>query len=273
MKDPAGSADDSTEVLAGRIRDARTDGRLLQAPVRHALTRNDAYRVQSLVMAPRMSAAGGRAGWKLGYTSSVMREQMGIDDPNYGPLAGSMLLDSGAVLNAGVTQPRVEPEIAAVLARDVPSDATLEQVRSCVGEWRIALEVVDSVWEGYQFDWFLNTADGSSAAFVVLGDAIAAGSHLAEVEVDLHVNGTPVASGRADAAMGDPAMALLWLNEQLVRENECLRAGDTVITGGLTAAVPLGPEDVVSAFASVPGEQCTGQHVSVMVSRGRDAIA
>ena len=273
MTDPVDSAGDSAEILADRIRDARADGLLLPAPVGHALTKDDAYRVQSLVMEPRMSAAGGRAGWKLGYTSSVMREQMGIDEPNHGPLAGSMLLDSGAILNAGVTQPRVEPEIAAVLARDVPPGATLEQVRSCVGEWRIALEVVDSVWEGYRFDWFLNTADGSSAAFVVLGDVIDAGSRLREVEVGLHVNGTPVASGRADAAMGDPAMALLWLSEQLAGENDTLRAGDTVITGGLTAAVPLGPGDVVSAFASVPGEQRTGQHVSVTVSRGRDAIA
>ena len=101
-----------------------------------------AYAIQRALLGLRLAAGEHVVGWKLGYTSRVMREQMGIDEPNLGPLFDPMLLESGAVINAGVVQPRVEPEVAAVLVRDVdhPDSAV-----SAVGEWRLAIEVVDSV--------------------------------------------------------------------------------------------------------------------------------
>lgn len=233
-------------ALAEQIVRAREQGRLMPAPVNHGLGPAEAYASQAAVLAPRLAAGGGRGGWKLGYTSAVMREQMGIDEPNYGPLARRMILVDGAVVGEGVTQPRVEPELAAVLGHDVARGASIDRVRSAVAEWRIALEVVDSVWEDYRFDWALNTADGSSAAFVVLGDAIAGtrDDDLPALEVDLVIEGRAVGSGRAEAAMGDPALALHWLVQR-----EALVAGDVVITGGLTEARPFEPGASVSAHA------------------------
>ena len=46
----------------------------------------------------------------------------------------------------------------------------------------------------------------------------------------------------------DPA-AVAWLVRSLAAENEGLRAGDIVLSGGLTAAVPVKPGDVVTATA------------------------
>ena len=48
--------------------------------------------------------------------------------------------------------------------------------------------------------------------------------------------------------MGDPLVALAWLSDRLIERGEQLRAGDVVITGGLTRAVPLEPGDVVVAL-------------------------
>lgn len=238
-------------MLARQIIHARASGELLDAPVDHGLSPAEAYAIQAAVLAPRIATGGGRGGWKLGYTSAVMREQMGIAEPNHGPLACTMILADGAVISDGVTQPRVEPEIAAVLGRDLDVGASVDEVRSSVAEWRIALEVVDSVWVDYRFDRALNTADGSSAAFVVLGDVIELDrdDDLSSLEVDLLIDGSVVGSGSADAAMGDPALALHWLVQR-----EALVAGDVVITGGLTAAVSFGACTEASARARRGGE-------------------
>jgi 2-keto-4-pentenoate hydratase/RimJ/RimL family protein N-acetyltransferase len=232
------SAPDSPHVLAARIAAARAANRMLPAPVDHGLAPADAYQAQGLVLAERLEHGGGRGGWKLGYTSRVMREQMGVAEPNFGPLARAMVLPSGSVVDAGVTQPRVEPELAAVLGSDVPMDATVDEIRDAVAAWRIALEVVDSVWEGYRFDWALNTADGSSAGFVILGDPVGS-RDLPKLEVTLERDDVTVGQGRGDAAMGDPVAALAWLVARLAERGDRLRADDVVITGGLTAAVPF----------------------------------
>lgn len=258
MTDPDGA---EPEELAHRIIAARAESRVLPAPLDHALSSAEAYSIQELVLAPRMTTGGGRGGWKLGYTSAVMREQMGVAEPNYGPLARAMILDGstseGAVVSAGVTQPKVEPEIAAVLGSDVVPEATLDEVRASVQSWHLALEIVDSVWEGYRFDWALNTADGSSAAFVVLGPALLHEdgqdvTDLAAIDVELSRNGEPQAQGRSDAAMGDPVRALHWLSQRLADRGEVLMAGDVVITGGLTKAIDLAVNDVVSAQVTQP---------------------
>ena len=262
------------EDLARRIIDARAESRVLPAPRDHGLTPEQAYLIQELVLAPRMTAGGGRGGWKLGYTSAVMREQMGVAEPNYGPLSRAMMLDGstpeGALVSVGVTQPKVEPEIAAVLDRDVSPEATLDEVRSSVRSWHLALEIVDSVWESYHFDWALNTADGSSAAFVVLGPALLpddgqGSSDLSAIEIKLSLNGEPQAQGRSDAAMGDPVRALHWLSQRLADRGEMLRAGDVIITGGLTKAVDLAVNDVVSAKVTAPAAHAD---VTVRVRRG-----
>ena len=254
-------------ALAEQIVRARAQGRLLPAPADHGLRADEAYAIQAAVLAPRMATGGGRGGWKLGYTSSVMREQMGVAEPNYGPLSQAMILDGstseGALITTGVTQPKVEPEIAAVLGSDVPLGATAEEVRASVASWHIALEVVDSVWEGYRFDWALNTADGSSAAFMVLGPSVD-GADVSGLEVELMRNGEPLARGRSDAAMGDPLVALHWLSQQLTTQGIQLHEGDVIITGGLTPAVDLAPGDVISAEVAEPHSNA---HARVTVSR------
>lgn len=208
---------------------------MLAAPADHGLDSAAAYRVQELVTAGRLAAGGRIAGWKLGYTSAVMREQMGVVEPNYGPLLDRMILADAAVVPADVVHPRVEPEIAAVIGADVHPG---EPVLPAVASWHAALEVVDSVWEDYRFDWELNTADGSSAAYVVLGPALA-DDLVGNLEVSLVVTGSEEQRGHDSAAMGDPRQALAWLGHRLAERGRGLHAGDVVITGGLTRAVPL----------------------------------
>jgi 2-keto-4-pentenoate hydratase len=212
-----------------------------------------AYDVQRALTARRLSRGDRTVGWKLGYTSAVMREQMGVAEPNLGPLLASMVLETG-VLDAGVTQPRVEPEIALVLARDPGVGSGVDGVLAATASAHAALEVVDSVWRDYVFDLVHNTADGSSAAGVVLGGGLPLDG-LADLEVDLELDGTVVGSGAGRDAGGHPAAGVAWLVDRLAERGEALRAGDVVITGGLTAAVALAPGSLARAVFRDRGDE------------------
>lgn len=223
---------------------------------RGPLELDDAYEVQRHVVAARLARGERVVGWKLGYTSLVMREQMGVDAPNFGPLTDAMLIADGAAVPVSMTQPRVEPEVALRFASDVAAGADRAAVLAAVGSAHAALEVVDSVWTGYRFTLEDNTADGSSAAGVVLGPELPL-DLIADVEVTLLVDGEPAGTGRGSDASGHPADGVVWLVEQLAARGEHLRAGDVVITGGLTRAAPLESGSVIEARFS------TGHRVTV----------
>jgi 2-keto-4-pentenoate hydratase len=224
----------SASELAAQIDDAHRERRLLDATRQPPLDLGEAYAVQRALTALRTRRGARPVGWKLGYTSAAMREQMGVASPNYGPLLDTMLITDGRVPDA-LVHPRVEPEIAVVLGADLRP-----------GEARAALEVVDSVWRDYRFTLELNTADGSSAAAVALGPTLGPDG-LDVVAVRMLRNGQEVGASTGAAAMGHPLRALDWLVSTLAADGELLRPGDVVITGGLTAAVPVEPGDVVEA--------------------------
>lgn len=245
--------DHVADEFAERIWRARRQRRTLPALTEAvALTIDDAYAVQRAVQRRRLRSGQRPIGFKLGYTSAAMRRQMNVTTMNWGPLTDAMVLPDGGRVGDAVLQPRVEPEIAFVFARDVTAGAGRDDVMAAVGQVRAALEVVDSVWTDYQFQIEDNTADGSSACGVVLGPSVAA-ANLDSVRVVLRRNGTVVAKGTGAAASGHPAEGVVWLAEQLARTGDHIRAEDLVITGGLTRAVPLEAGDVVTArFDAAP---------------------
>ena len=243
------------QAEASRILDARAQRRTL-SPIsdRVDLDLETAYAIQSLLTRTRLDRGERQIGWKLGYTSLVMREQMGIAVPNHGPLTDAMLLADGSQVPPTLTQPRVEPEIALRFARDVAPGADRAAVLSCIGTAHASLEVVDSVWTDYRFGLADNTADGSSAAGVVLGSTLPLDC-IDSVEVSLHVDGAPAGHGCGADASGHPADGVVWLVAQLAQSGARLRCGDVVITGGLTRAAALLPGSTITAHFSVGNAQ------------------
>ena len=235
-------------AVARELRSARREGRTLEVLLSAdpGLSLADAYRIQDQVTALRLAAGERRAGWKLGYTSAVMRAQMGIEAPNFGPLTDAMLLGSPAVLPAGALQPRIEPEIGLRLGRRLTAPCSVSDVLAACDTALACLEVVDSVWTGYRFTLEDNTADGSSAAWVVVGPPLPLDG-LASLPVALAVDGQVVERGAGAAASGHPAAGVVWLAEQLAARGQALEPGDLVITGGLTSARPLEPGHRIGA--------------------------
>lgn len=245
--------------LAEAIWAARQEGRTLDADA--TLGTPDlatAYAIQRALLALRLTAGERVVGWKLGYTSEVMRRQMGIDRPNFGPLTDWMQLASGDAVHERLVQPRVEPEIGlrlktALDARNAPVDR--HTVAAAVEGAYACLEVVHSTWTGYRFNLEQNTADNSSAGQVVIGprlpetDLMALDTVAVRLSDDSHVLGQGVG---ADAD-GHPLDALARLARELAANGQRLEAGDLVITGGLTKACALESGGRLSAVFSSDG--------------------
>lgn len=232
---------------AERIWAARQGGRTLDAEA--TIGSPDlatAYAIQRALLGLRLAAGERVVGWKLGYTSEVMRRQMGIDRPNIGPLTDRMLLGSGDAVHERLVQPRVEPEIGlrlqtALDARQAPVDR--HTVAAAVEGAYACLEVVHSTWTGYRFNLEQNTADNSSAGQVVVGPRLPVTDLMAldTVAVRLHDGSDhTLGEGVGADADGHPLDAVVRLARELAAFDQRLEAGDLVITGGLTAACALG---------------------------------
>ena len=239
-------------ALADRIFKARRAGQLLPPLTDEVnLDLETAYAIQFALLSRRIDDGERQVGWKIGYTSVAMREQMGIDKPNFGPLTDKMLARSGDDLPVGVVHPKVEPEVLVVIGAEITPGMDLDAIRAACREVRTALEVVDPVWEAYRFRVEDNTADGSSAAHAVLGPSIPSDAPLDSLPVAICVDGEELHRATTAAVMGHPLEAVRWLSGALHERRRQLQVGDLVLTGGLTPAVDLPSGSTVTArFAS-----------------------
>lgn len=202
----------------------------------------DSYAIQARLVARYGSSP---VGYKLGFTSAVMREQMGVDEPNFGVLlAATRAIDEVAYKR--FIHPLIEPEIAVVTGRDLAGDnVALEQIVAAVDSLHAAIEIVDSRFQDYRFQAVDNIADNSSAAGYCLGPGIEAESvsEPALLACRLIKNEQQIAEGRGVDAMGGPFQALQWLVHKLAEHGLGLPAGSLVLTGGLSRAQVAEPGD------------------------------
>jgi 2-oxo-3-hexenedioate decarboxylase len=234
--------------LAARLAKAVTD-RTAIPPLsgdHPGLDAADGYAIQAVAR----EAAGPLAGWKLGVTSRAKQAQGGIHEPIRGFLASVNALDLGEPLASGeLIQPRAEPEIVFVMGRDLSGPAvTAADVLAATDSVAAGIEILDSRFLDYRFTMPDVIADNTSAGRFVVGAPVPPhGIDLRLAGVVLEHNGEVVGTAAGAAALGHPAAAVAWLVRSLAAAGEGLRAGQVVLSGGLTAAVPLRPRDVVVA--------------------------
>ena len=238
---------EDNSVLADRLAKA-TFGRAPIAPLSGQVPGLDVdtgYAIQGLAR----EAAGPQAGWKLGLTSRAEQASAGADWPVRGFLASSNALDLGRPLASDeLIQPRAEPEIVFVIGRDLSGPAvTAADVLAATASVATGIEILDSRLGG-QVTVPDVIADNASAGRFLVGSPVPLdGIDLRLIGVLLEHNGEVIATAAGAAALGHPASAVAWLVRSLAAEDEGLRAGDIVLSGGLTAAVPLAAGDVVVA--------------------------
>lgn len=244
----------AVEVAANRLWEAWVSA-CSCAPVRELIGKDDlevAYSVQRH-NERRMVAAGDHVvGRKIGLTSKAVQSQLGVDQPDFGPLFASRVVPDGGVVDlAPLIAPRIEAEIALVLGADLPDpiDLTVDDIRSATDHAVAALEVIDSRVRSWDITIADTIADFASAAAFVLGaDGCPVDDvDLPAVPMTMWRDGREVCQGTGAASLGDPLEAALWLARTMAERGTPLQAGDLVLTGALGPFVEIAPGQEIRA--------------------------
>ncbi|GAA5043651.1 2-keto-4-pentenoate hydratase [Streptomyces similanensis] len=217
-------------------------------PVRSLLPEGDvaaAYAVQRRHV-ERSLADGRRAvGRKIGLTSPAVQRQLGVGQPDFGVLFADMAVPEGRPIAPGrLLQPKVEAEVALVLAEDLPyREPTVADLLRATAFALPALEIVDSRIADWDITIVDTVADNASCGVFVLGGTPVPLDRvdLRAVRMTLAKNGGTVSTGSGADCLGGPLTAALWLAATLAGLGDPLRAGDVILTGA------LGPMAVAAA--------------------------
>lgn len=210
-----------------------------------------AYAVQAEIFARRGSPL---LGFKLGGT---VRPPPGEDRRSYGTLScWHRVGQRGEPVDARrFAAGCAEPEIALRLGRDLCGEGhDRVSVAAHLDAVLPALEIADTRYAAFPERLADNIADNSSSGAVTFGEAVAwrSGMDLRPEGVQLLCDRGVVGSGSGADVMGDPLLALGWLAGRLARNGLTVPAGAIVITGGITASVPVRVGGVVRAgFGSI----------------------
>ena len=204
-----------------------------------------AYRAQQAFVQSKLDAGQTFVGYKLGLTSRNKQQAMGVDAPLYGRVTSGMLAPYGEPVRFDrFIHPRVESEIAFLLARDVDPPATVASVLAATDVVFGAVDVLDSRYQDFRFSLEDVVADNASAGAFYLGPVTRRPQELPDLRLIgcvVRVDGEVAMTAAGAAVMGHPAASVAWLADQLAAEGERLRAGQLVFSGGVTAPVPVVP--------------------------------
>ncbi len=240
----------SIEEFAARLDTAASDASAVAQLTLDApdLSLEDAYAIQRASIARREARGDTIVGMKMGLTSRAKMEQVGVHEPIYGHLTAKMKRSSGDALRmAEQIHPRIEPEIAFVLGKDLRGPVTALEALGAV-EWVVAaLECIDSRYEDFQFTLPDVVADNASSTAFFLGTTRKRPDELdlGNLGMVMSLNGEVVATGSSAAILENPANSLAALANMLQARGETLRAGQIVLAGGATAAKHVAAGDVV----------------------------
>jgi 2-keto-4-pentenoate hydratase len=212
----------------------------------------EGYEIQRAVRDLMLPQFGAMVGYKIGCTSAVMQQYLGIPHPCAGSVFAKGVHESGASLRAGdFVRVGVECEIAVRLGRDLAASRapfTADTVAQAIEAYLPAIEIVDDRYVDWQTIGAPTlVADDFFAAGCVLGTPVArsAAPDLLDVVGRAVINGVEVGHGTGADVLGHPHNALAWLANHLAAGGGSLHAGQLVLTGSLVKTIWLNAGDEV----------------------------
>ena len=249
-------------------------GRRPCAPVRDLLPAGDveaAYAVQSAWVGGQVAGGARVVGRKIGLSNPVVQAQFGVGQPDFGVLLDTMACAARAPVDIARTlQPKIEAEIAFVLAEDLDGDVIgRAEVAAATAYVVAALEIVDSRIAGWDISIVDTVADNASSGLFVLGDRKQGLGRLDLADCAMTMrkggeggmqggaggqDGDVVSTGRGAAVLGHPLASVAWLAATVRDLGRPLRAGEVILSGSLGPMVPVAPGDVFLADISGLGQ-------------------
>ena len=219
------------------------------------LTAEQGYAGARALHQHRLAQGWRPVGRKIGFTNRTLWERYGVHEPMWGTLYDRTLIHAekgrAEVRLEGLTQPRIEPEIAFKLKK-APRSA--DELPGCL-EWMAhSVEIVQC----HHPDWKVSiadcTADNGLHGRLILGtpQPVKDLDQLPTIEARLFKGDRQVDRGVGANVLGSPLLALGFLVRLLGAE---LEAGEVITTGVLTDAHPVTPGETwrteVTGFAGL----------------------
>lgn len=241
------------EMIAEKLLEAEKSKKAVAPLTRQYKNLNvtDAYNIQLELLKRKLEEGRTVIGKKVGLTSVAMQKMLGVDEPDYGHLLNDMTVPNGGkVKMSDFLSPKIEAEIGFVLGEDLKGpNVTFLDVLMATKYVVPTLEIIDSRIADWKIGLIDTVADNGSSAMVVVGDQMTEinGVDLRSVGMTFFKNNEMVATGSGAAALGHPAHAIAWLANKLHEFNITLKAGELILPGALSAAIPIEKGDTVSA--------------------------
>lgn len=213
-----------------------------------------AYEIQRESLALRMARGEKSIGIKLGFTSRAKMDQMGVDRLIWGPLTDGMLHDEGGRVRLDdFIHPRVEPEICFLTKRDIDRPLSLIELHSYIDGAAPAIEIIDSRYNDFKFSLPDVIADNCSSSGLVVGPWSPIPKDSSNLGVVLCFNGQPMQGGSTASVLGNPLRAIVMASQLIAETGGLLPAGSLLMSGGITAAEPIGRGMHISAAVASVG--------------------
>jgi len=237
--------DEAAQRAAELIGEARNEDRRVGplpidcAPENEA----DGYAIQSALHGwLTQTGSGALVGYKVGCTTPVMQEIVGVPNPAYGGIMTTGAYRGSAEFAAGAFQnPGIECEVAVRISTDTEIGRVnydRSSIASHVGTCMAAIEIVDNRYGDFKTAGApLMIADDFFHAACVLGLEIEEWKDLdlAALEGCTIIDGAPAGTGLGAAVMGHPLEAVAWLANALAARGRNLTAGQFVLSGSFVA--------------------------------------
>ena len=220
------------------------------------ITMDDAYAVQSALIARKKSTGRRVIGWKIGLTSRAMQQALGITTPDSGVLLDDMAFANGATIPAGrFIQPRIEAEIAFVMKAPLKGAVTRDDVLAATDHVAPAIEILDTRIKrtcpttGQPRRIFDTIADNAANAGIILGDGRfdPAREDLRRTGAIVSANGIVEETGLGAGVLGDPVMGIVWLSERMTQYGQSIEPGQVILSGSFIRPLECPPGTEIDA--------------------------
>jgi 2-keto-4-pentenoate hydratase len=231
--------------------DARTPGQSLATHLN--LTTTLAYALQAEVARLREARGEKIIGYKVGCTSRLIQEQLGVKEPILGRLFDTECHASGVRLSSsGFANLAIEGELAIRLSRSLPPGPLSDE--KYIG-------AIESVFPVIELHHFVLPRDGPVLTALIASGGMNAGLVLATREtkcsgqvpvvkgLDLTIDDRLVVTTKEPWTKGGPAATLRWLSTRLAEWGLQVLRGQVILTGSALPLFPIKPNSRVVAEA------------------------
>jgi 2-oxo-hept-3-ene-1,7-dioate hydratase len=211
---------------------------------------DDAYAIQSKLVAAKLAEGRRIIGWKIGLTSKAMQSALNIDTPDSGVLFDDMKFEDGAVIPKGrFIQPRIEAEIAFAMKAPLEGELTPHAVRAATDYVVPAIEILDTrivradKATGATRTVFDTISDNAANAGIVLGKQRHAvdAFDLRWVGSIVCRNGEVEETGLGAGVLNDPVMGIVWLAGRMAAYGQRIEAGQVILAGSFIRPIECPP--------------------------------